>query len=112
MHLAKSEIDTPLKISAIFGVISGILLLSILGYYGVLVLNLGPVDYSSLVSVLSLILLVMMYPVLIILGSLAVLFAHMTIERRGVLAFFVFMASVLAMIGSLFFLILPFQGPQ
>jgi hypothetical protein len=112
MHLARSEIDTPLKVSAIFGVTSGVLLLSVVGYYGILALNSGMVDYSSLVSVLFFIFLVMTYPILIILGSLAVLFARMSIERRGVLAFFVFIASVFAMMGSLFFLTLPFQRPQ
>ncbi len=112
MHLARSEIDTPLKVSAIFGVISAALLLSVFGYYGIVILNSGIVAYSSLFSVLLFILLGMTYPILIILGSLVVLFAPMSIERRGVLAFFVFMASVFAMLVSLFFLILPFQGPQ
>lgn len=109
MHLSRAEIDTSLKVSAIFGIINGVLLFSVLGYfYSIFTLNSGPVDYSSLVSVLFFIILVTTYPILIILGSLAVLYSNMSIERRGVLAFFVFIASVLAMMGSLFLLILPF----
>ena len=50
--------------------------------------------------------------VFVILGSLAILFARMNIERRGVLAFFVFISSVLGMIGSLLFFGLAFLGPQ
>src|SRR5260370_30672933 len=112
MPAGRSESDTALKGAASFGVISAGLLLSVFGYYGIVILNSGIVAYSSLFSVLLFILLGMTYPILIILGSLVVLFAPMSIERRGVLAFFVFMASVFAMVVSLFFLILPFQGPQ
>jgi len=50
--------------------------------------------------------------VFVIFGGLAVLFARMSIERRGVLAFFVFISSVLGMFGSLLFFGLVLLGPQ
>jgi hypothetical protein len=52
MHFVRSGIDTPLKVSAIFGMISGIGLISSLAYRAITV-NLGPVDYSSQFAFLS-----------------------------------------------------------
>jgi hypothetical protein len=46
-----------------------------------------------------------------IIGGLVALFARMSIEQRGVLAFFVFIASVLAILASLEFLLLTFPSP-
>jgi hypothetical protein len=119
MHFARSEIDTPLKVSSIFGVISGVLLLSSLLAFN---LKLGPVDYSSLVTsssgysspltLPSLIIASTIDGLFVIFGGLTVLFARMNIERRGVLAFFVFISSLIGTIGSLFFLGLVFLGPQ
>jgi|SRR5712664_85497 len=110
MHISRSGIDTPLKVSSVFGVISGVLLPSSAAY-AVLTLY-RPVDYSSLLNTLFFILLVMIYGLFVIFGSLVVLSANMSIERRGVLAFFVFLASVFAVIGSFFFLSFIFLGPQ
>src|SRR5712664_2254024 len=98
MHISRSGIDTPLKVSSVFGVISGVLLPSSAAY-AVLTLY-RPVDYSSLLNTLFFILLVMIYGLFVIFGSLVVLSANMSIERRGVLAFFVFLASVFAVIVS------------
>jgi len=119
MHFARSGIDTPSKVSGIFGIISGVLLLCSLA---ILDLKYGPLDFSSLFtsssgysspfSFSSLIIASMIGEVFVILGSLAILFARMNIERRGVLAFFVFISSVLGMIGSLLFFGLAFLGPQ
>jgi len=119
VHFARSEIDTPLKLSSIFGVISGVLLLSSLLAFD---LKLGPVDYSSLftsssgysspLTFSSLIVASIIDGLFVIFGGLSVLFTRMDLERRGVLAFFVFIASVLGMIGSLLFLSLVFLEPQ
>ncbi len=108
VRFARSGIDTPLKVSSVFGIISGVLFLS---SFAALNQKLGPVDLSSPPTFVSLI-IASAYGLLVILGSLVVLFAQMNIERRGVLAFFVFIASVLAIVGSLFFLSFIFGGPQ
>jgi hypothetical protein len=100
LHLVRSEIDTPLKVFSIFGVISGVLLLSTTAY-AAFTLSLRPVDYSSPVTVASLSLTGIIVGFFAIFGGLLVHFARMSIERRGVLAFFVFIASVLSIIGSL-----------
>jgi hypothetical protein len=108
MHFVRSETDTPLTVSSTFGIISGVLLLSSIAY-AALTVNLRPVDYSSPLTVSSLSLLGMIDAVFVILGGLVGLFARMSIERRGVLAFFVFIASLFAIIGSLLLLSVP--GP-
>jgi hypothetical protein len=110
MHFARSEIDGPLKVFSILGVISGVVLLSSIAY-AALTLNLRAVDYSSPLTVSSLSLLGMINALFVILGGLVALFARMNIERRGVLAFFVFIASVFAVIGSLFLISLSLPGP-
>jgi len=110
MHIARSGIDTPLKVFAVFGVISGGLLPSSAAYSFLTLYR--PLDYSSLLNILFFISLITIYGLLVIFGSLVVLFAPMSIERRGVLAFFVFLASVFAVIGSFFFLSFIFLGPQ
>jgi len=119
VHFARSGIDTTLKVSSIFGIISGVLLLCSLA---TLDLRYGPLDFSSLFtsssgysspfSFSSLIIASMIDGVFVICGGLAVLFARMNIQQRGVLAFFVFISSVLGMIGSLLFFGLVFLGPQ
>src|SRR5712691_3422163 len=101
MHFARSGIDTPLKVSAIFGVISGMALISSLAYRAITV-NLGPVDYSSQFAFLFFIMAGIVYGLLVIFGGIAVLSAPMNIESRGVLAFFVFIVSLSAIIGSFF----------
>jgi hypothetical protein len=68
--------------------------------------------YSSPFSFPSLVIASMIDGVFVIDGSLAVLFARLSIERRGMLAFFVFICSVLGMIGSLLVFALAFLGPQ
>jgi hypothetical protein len=83
-----------------FGVISGVLLLSSIAY-AALTVKLRPVDYSSPFTVSSLSLVGMIDAPFVVLGGLLGLFGRMSIEQRGVLAFFVFMASILAIIGSL-----------
>ncbi|HEV2119265.1 MAG TPA: hypothetical protein VGS11_04035 [Candidatus Bathyarchaeia archaeon] len=103
MQFAKSGIDTPLKVSSIFGVIIGALLLSSLATV-VPTLSLLPVDHSSPFPLSLIELLSIMDAVFVILGGLVVLSARVDIERRGVLAFFVFVASLFAMFGSLGFL--------
>jgi hypothetical protein len=45
----------------------------------------------------------------VIIGSLAVLFARMEEDRRGILGFFVFIASVFAILGSIVAVYVP--GP-
>jgi hypothetical protein len=119
LHFARLEIDTPLKVSSIFGVVSGVLLLSSLLAFN---LKLAPVDYSSLftsssgysspLTFSSLIVASIIDGLFVIFGGLSVLFTRMDIERTGVLAFFVFIASVLGMIGSFLFLSLVVLGPQ
>ena len=54
----------------------------------------------------------MAYGLLVIFGGLVVLSAPMNIEPRGVLAFFVFIASLFAIMGSFFLLSFVFLGPQ
>ena len=111
MHFAGSGIDTPLKVSSIFGVICGVLLLSSLATFN---LKLGPVDYSYPFTFTFFFseLLVVSYAILVIFGGLVALFRQMSIEQRGVLAFFVFVSSIFAIIGSVFFLSFVFGGPQ
>ncbi len=111
MHFAKSGIDMPLKVFSMFGVISGISLISSLAYRA-LTTNLGPVGYSSQFAFSFFMMVGMTYGLLVIFGGLIVLFAPMNIEPRGVLAFFVFIASLLAVIGSFFLLSFVFLGPQ
>ncbi len=111
MHFAKSGIDTPLKVFSIFGVISGISLISSLAYLA-LTANLGLMGYSSQFAFLFSIIVGMAYGLLVIFGGLVVLSAPMNIEPRGVLAFFVFIASLLAILGSFFLLSFVFIGPQ
>ncbi len=94
-----------------FGMAGGIMLISSLAYFA-LTRNLVPVGYSSQFAFLIFIMAGMVYGLLVILGGLAVLSAPMNIERRGVLAFFVFIASLFAIIGSFFFLSFLFLGPQ
>jgi hypothetical protein len=100
-----------LKGFSIFGVISGILLISSLAYRA-LTVNLGPVYYSSQFGFLFFIMAGMVYGLLVIFGGLVVLSAPMNIEPRGVLAFFVFIASLFAIMGSFFLLSFLFLGPQ
>jgi hypothetical protein len=52
------------------------------------------------------------YGLLVIFGGIVVLSAPMNIEPRGVLAFFVFIASLSAIIGSFFLLSSVFLAPQ
>ncbi|SRR5712691_1842282 len=106
MHFARSGIDTPLKISAMFGFFSGVLLI----FSFVILGELGLVGYWN-TSILVLIMAGTTYGLLVIFSNLVVLFASMNIERRGVLAFLVLLASVPAIFGSLFFLGLVFLGP-
>ncbi len=108
MHFPRSEIDTPLKVSSVFGVISAVLLLSSVAY-AVLTLNQRPVDYSSPLTVSSVLFVGLIDAVFVIIGSLAVLFARMEEDRRGILGFFVFIASVFAILGSILALYVP--GP-
>jgi hypothetical protein len=98
----------PLKVSAVFGVISSVLLLSSLAY-AALTLNQRPVDYSSPLTVSSVLFVGLIDAAFIIIGSLAVLFARMEEDRRGILGFFVFIASVFAILGSIAALYVP--GP-
>ncbi|TMI51118.1 hypothetical protein E6H20_04425 [Candidatus Bathyarchaeota archaeon] len=111
MHFARSGIDTPLKVFSIFGVISGMLLISSLAYLA-LVVNLGPVDYNSQLAFLFFTMVGMAYGLLVIIGGLVVLSAPMNLEPRGVLAFFVFIASLFAIIGSFFLFSFVILGPQ
>src|SRR5438093_5735197 len=99
MHFARSGIDTPSKVSGIFGIISGVFLLCSLA---ILDLKYGPLALSSLFtsssgysyqfSFPSLIIASMIGEVFVILCSLAILFARTNMERRGVLAFCVFIS--------------------
>jgi hypothetical protein len=111
-HFARSGIDRPLKVSGIFGVTSGILFVStFLVWY---LMFTTPKDYSDpsvLVNVMFGIMISVTYGVFVILGSLVILFARMSIELRGVLALFVFLASIFAILGSLFALSVIFLGP-
>ncbi len=91
-----------------FGVISAVLLLSSVAY-AVLTLNQRPVDYSSPLTVSSVLFVGLIDAVFVIIGSLAVLFARMEEDRRGILGFFVFLASVFAILGSILALYVP--GP-
>ena len=91
-----------------FGVISAVLLLSSVAY-AVLTLNQRPVDYSSPLTVSSVLFVGLIDAVFVIIGSLAVLFARMEEDRRGILGFFVFIASVFAILGSILALYVP--GP-
>jgi len=88
-----------------FGVFSGILLPS-----GMVTLALKLGDYGN-PSTLVYIIAGVTCGLLVMFGSLVVLTASVNIERRGVLAFFVFLASVFAILGSLLFLSLAFLGP-
>jgi len=108
LHLAISKIDAPLKISSMLGVISGVLLPSSIAYTA-LTLNQRPVDYSSPFRVSSFLLPGMTYALFVIVGAVILLFARMNEDRRGVLGFLVFTASVFAIIGA--FGILSFPGP-
>jgi hypothetical protein len=98
----------PLKVSAVFGVISSVLLLSSLAY-AALTLNQRPVDYSSPLTVSSVLFVGLIDAAFVIIGSLAVLFARMEEDRRGILGFFVFIASVFAILGSIVAVYVP--GP-
>src|SRR5213594_481425 len=98
----------PLKISSTLGVISGLLLLSSIAYTA-LTLNQRPVDYSSPFRVSSFLLPGTTYALFVIVASVAILFARMNVDRRGVLGFLVFIASLFAIIGSFGFLTFP--GP-
>jgi hypothetical protein len=111
MHFARSCIDRPLKVSALFGMISGGLLVSSLAYLD-LTTSLWSVGLSSELGFLLFIGAGMLYGLLVIFGSLVVLTASMNIESRRVLAFSVFIASVFAIIGSFFSLSFLFLGPQ
>jgi len=111
VHFARSGIDTPLKVFSIFGVISGMLLISSLAYLAVTV-NLGSVSYSSQFAFLFFTMVGMAYGLLVMFGGLVVLSAPMNIEPRGVLAFFVFIASLFAIIGSFFLFSSVVLGPQ
>ena len=84
MHFAKSGIDAPLKIFSVFGVISGISLISSLAYRA-LTENLGPVGYGSQFAFLFFIMVGIAYGLLVIFGGLEVLSAPMNIEPRGCL---------------------------
>jgi hypothetical protein len=68
-------------------------------------------DYGNPFNLFLSIIAGLTYGLPLICGSLVVLFASMTIERRGVLAFFVFLASVFAMVGSLLSISFAFLGP-
>ena len=111
MHFAKSGIDMPLKIFSLFGVISGISLISSLAYRA-LTVNLGPVGYGYVFAFLFFTMVGMGYGLLVIFGGLVVLTARMNIEPRGVLAFFIFIASLFAILWSFFLLSFLFVGPQ
>jgi hypothetical protein len=111
LRFARSRIDRPLKVSALFGMISGGLLLSSLAYLD-LTTSLWSVGVGSELYFLLFIGAGMVYGLLDIFGSLVVLTASMSIESRGVLAFSVFIASVFAIIGSFFFLSFVFLGPR
>ena len=111
MHFARSGIDTPLEVFSIFGVISGVLLISSLACLAVTV-NLGSVNYSSQFAFLFFTMVGMAYGLLVIFGGLVVLSASMNIEPRGVLAFFVFTSSLFAIIGSFFLFSSVILGPQ
>jgi hypothetical protein len=100
LHFPRSEIDTPLKVSSVFGVISALLLLSSLAY-SVLTSNQRPVDYSSPLTVSSVLFVGLINAAFVIIGSLAILFARMQADRRGILGFFVFIASVFAILGAI-----------
>lgn len=88
------------------GVISGVLLLSSIAYTA-LTLNQRPIDYSSPFRVSSFLLPGL--TIFVIVGAVILLFARMNEDRRGVLGFLVFTASVFAIIGA--FGILSFPGP-
>src|SRR3989442_15205163 len=111
MHFARSGIDTPLKVFSIFGVISGMLLISGIAYLA-LTVNLGPVNYGSQFAFLFFTMVGMAYGLLVIFGGLIVLSVPMNIEPRGVLAFFVFVAPLFAVIGSFFLFSSVILGPQ
>ena len=100
-----------MKVFSILGVISGMLLISSLAYLA-LTVNLGPVNYSSQFAFLFFNMVGMAYGLLVIFGGLEVLSAPMNIEPRGVLAFFVFIASLFAIIGSFFLFSSVILGPQ
>ncbi len=100
-----------MKVFSIFGVISGMLLISSLAYLAVTV-NLGSVSYSSQFAFLFFTMVGMAYGLLVMFGGLVVLSAPMNIEPRGVLAFFVFIASLFAIIGSFFLFSSVVLGPQ
>jgi len=108
LHFARSEIDASLKIFSVFGIMSSVLLLSSTAY-AVLTLNQRPVDYSSPLTVSSVLFAGLIDAAFVIIGSLAVLFARMEEDRRGILGFFVFIASVFAILGSIAALYAP--GP-
>ena len=84
MHFARSGIESPLKVFSIFGVISGMLLISSLAYLA-LVVNLGPVDYNSQLAFLFFTMVGMTSGLLVIIGGLVVLSAPMTSNRGGCL---------------------------
>lgn len=111
MHFAKSGIDTPLKVFSVFGVISGISLISSLAYRA-LTVNLGLVGYGSQFAFLFFSIVGMAYGLLVIFGGLVVLFAPMNVEPRGVLAFFLFIASLFAILWSFFLFSFLFVGSQ
>ena len=100
-----------MKVFSIFGVISGMLLISSLAYLAVTV-NLGSVSYSSQFAFLFFTMVGMAYGLLVMFGGLVVLSAPMNIEPRGVLAFFVFIASLFAIIESFFLFSSVVLGPQ
>jgi len=87
------------------------LLISSLAYLA-LAVSLGPVNYSAEFAFLFFTMVGMAYGLLVIFGGLVVLSAPMNIEPRGVLAFFVFIASLFAIIGSFFLFSSVILGPQ
>src|SRR2546426_4126892 len=99
MHFATSGINRLLKVSSMFGVASGVLLLSSVAYSAP-ILGRAPVVHSAPFTFSSLELPSVIDGLFVIFGGLVALFARMSVENRGALVFFVFLASVLAIIGS------------
>jgi hypothetical protein len=106
VRIASSGIDRPLKVTSVFGIMSGILFLSSLAEFN---LKVG-LDYGFLLTLPWVVIITCGF--LVIPGGLLALLAEMSIEQRGIIAFFVFIASVLAIVGSLIFLAFIFGGPQ
>jgi hypothetical protein len=97
-----------LRIASTLGIISGVLLLSSVAYTA-LTLSQRPVDYSSPFQVSFFLLPGLIWAVFVIVGGIAGLFSRMDDDRRGILGFVVFIASIFAILGALS---LPgFPGP-